>query len=193
MLRNHGLMACSILLLLGCGEHKIETKLKDAVKINMKDPDSAKFRNTTIDPNFTYTSPTDEHLKWSLGDKKGPEPSIKEKTYKTELVCVEANGKNAYGAYAGFSKFCAYQYEDGTYTGFDVVKKEAYESAMKHMVATNEQADSLMAKYRSRGYLTADEKKQADSILLELKKSQLEMRGRTSLDYLIFIPDDSKK
>ena len=70
----------AVLLLLGCDEGYSAggmAKAKDAAAQKLRDPDSAKFRNVE-------TCPDNEH--WFRG---------------------EINGKNAFGAYAGFSEFYA--------------------------------------------------------------------------------------
>lgn len=175
----------------GCSENKIETKLKEAVKAKMRDPSSAQFRNTTIDPNYTYTVRTKEHLLWDLGGKKGPEPEIKEITYKTELVCIEANGKNAFGAYAGFQKFCCYQDGDGSYSGYDVEKKEESEAASRRFNSIADEIQQLNAISKKRGYATPAEAMQANDLLYKLKQASRESFEK-SVDYTLPLADDPK-
>lgn len=180
------------LLLLGCSPNKTEGKLKDAITASMLDPDSVQFRNTTIDPSFTYTSSDPDHLLWELNGKKGPEPQIKETSYKTELVCLEANGKNAYGGYAGFRKFCAYQYDDGSYSAYDVTKKEESEEAMRKLTAVGDELEKLAAIAKKRGYLTPTENAQGQELMYKFKQHQKEIFGKGLTDHMIFIPKDSK-
>lgn len=179
------------LTLIGCSENKIETKLKDAIKANMRDPDSAQFRNTTIDPNYTYTVRTKEHLLWDLGGKKGPEPETKETTYKTELVCIEANGKNAYGGYAGFKKYCGYKNSDGSYSGFDVEKMEESEAASRRINSMADEMQQLNETAKKRGYSTPAEAMRAKDLLYELKQTMREGFGKV-IDYSLPLADDPK-
>lgn len=65
-------------------------KAKDAVSRDMLDPEAARFRDLRI----YKKPPTDE-------DPDG-----------MSLVCGEVNGKNAYGAYTGYSRF--FWYEGGS-------------------------------------------------------------------------------
>lgn len=178
-------------MLVGCSENKIETKLKEAIKKNMRDPSSAQFRNTTIDPNYTYTVRTKEHLLWDLGGKKGPEPETKETTHKTELVCIEANGKNAYGGYAGFKKFCGYKDIDGSYSGFDVEKKEESEVASRKFNAMAEEIQQLNETAKKRGYSTPAEAMRAKELLYNLKQSMSESLVQ-SVGYILSLEDDPK-
>ncbi|HIC9076974.1 TPA: hypothetical protein ACW7Y6_001473 [Klebsiella aerogenes] len=72
------------LVLAGCkpGEEKAITLAKSEVAANLKDPASAQFRNVKVSK---MTDAEDGHV--------------------IAVVCGEINGKNGFGAYAGFHPF----------------------------------------------------------------------------------------
>jgi len=61
----------------GGTEEEAIKKAQAVVANKLKDPDSAKFRNVVIKQNYT----------------------------RAKFICGQVNGKNSYGAYAGFSQF----------------------------------------------------------------------------------------
>lgn len=72
------------LVLAGCkpGEEKAISLAKSEVAVNLKDPASAQFRNVKVSK---MTDAEDGHV--------------------VAVVCGEINGKNGFGAYAGFHPF----------------------------------------------------------------------------------------
>lgn len=72
------MLICAVMLI-GCKPSiSKEDKVKEAVAERLRDPDSAQFRNI------------------KSGERRG-----------MFNVCGEVNGKNAYGAYAGYERFVA--------------------------------------------------------------------------------------
>lgn len=82
-MRRAWVAACA-LILAACGSETSEV-LKE-VRGNLRDPDSAKFRNVTIVDAETQIADSPDKAKW-------------------RSVCGEVNAKNAMGGYTGFSPF----------------------------------------------------------------------------------------
>lgn len=87
------------LTLSGCGpktppepslEEKIIQRAQEEVRLNLKDPDSAQFRNVVLKEDTTKPEDIDEDI--------GVQPK----------VCGEVNAKNSMGGYVGFKPFYAY-------------------------------------------------------------------------------------
>lgn len=74
---RYAIAAVALLLCSACGDQKMINKAEQAVLSQMKDPDSAKFKDVSV-----LTSPTGA-------------------TY----ICGFVNGKNSFGGYNGYKQF----------------------------------------------------------------------------------------
>lgn len=79
----------AFLLLGACENHRAEERIKDAVRDQLRDPQSARFSNL-------------ERIDGAAG----------------LILCGEVNGRNAFGAYAGKERFWGTQYSDGSVQAF---------------------------------------------------------------------------
>lgn len=106
-------------MLVGCkpGEDKAIDLAQKEIAMDMKDPDSAKFR-------FVRVANTEEINDDSVG----------------ALVCGQVNAKNAFGAYGGNQKFMVALIM--TSKGF-FTKAVTYKVVSKHIFDDSEQADNF--------------------------------------------------
>lgn len=107
----------------GCGskepslEEKIIQLAQEEVKLNLKDPDSAQFRNVVLKEDTTKPENIDKNI--------GLQPN----------VCGEVNAKNSMGGYVGFKPFLVYvqiKNDEIIIGGVDVDGNKYYKAFEQH-------------------------------------------------------------